>query len=1448
MNLKRVPLILGVILCIFQSSYANSITAKKVISPVAVDGHLEESFWDITNQLTVVSYGTTDNTAYFGVLWDAEYLYVGVKVSDPNLVNDGRVAWHNDGFEICIDGDNNKGTNFDSFDRHFVKPFNSYWIQERDGQNSNVKHKWNSLEDGYSMEIAIPWANFGMTPVAGDSIGFDVAVNDDDNGAYCDGRLIWTGTDNYYKDPSLWGDLLLSAETVSFAADYIALLAPKNGDFLVTDKTHVVEWVSSGFDNINVECSTDSGTSWITVASNLSATPAYFNWQVDAAPSENCLIRISDTNNSLVHDISKEVFTISDILTSVGPLITDIWHNYRWPYNAYFPEASGGINGHIGNACGHTSLARILHYWEFPIIGNDALTFTDNGGYTWSANFGGATYKYDNMPASVNSGSSEAEYTDIATLVYHAATSMHDRYGSGTDMNNMAYAMRHYFNYSNAHYVSRYNYTKAEWISLLKSELDEGRIVLVQGMSLYAPGEWHEGNNVAGHWYLCDGYNSNGEFHLQYGYGDFDYFYDVEEFADHAYDLNILLGLEPSLEGKQVKVLAPNGGELFSNARETEITWNSENISNIRLEYTVNNGLEWQEINSSIIAEQGKYNWYLPEIVSDQCKIRLSETSNINVYDRSDTTFEIVNDSLQAPLYFTNYDTFISKLTNLTSSSDSSAQLDLFWDELIGTGNFPFAINTKVAFLYRGSATGISIAGMFNDWDMNADPAQRLGISDIWILEKEFPADTRCEYKIVKNGSEWLADPNNPNPLVGDYQNSELWMPDYDKHTELIARTDIAKGTLSNNIQKNSSNLGYLCQYRVYTPAGYDALSNLAVVYVTDGQNYLDDSMGKMVTVLDNMIADEIINPLIVVFLDPRDPNDLSTDRRFNEYRNSINFANYVKQELIPDIDAAYKTNPSADARAIMGASYGGYNAEYFSVVAADYFHNIGMNSPYLHPNGDYNILGELQAAPLDKMVLYLSYGIFDADAERYCNDLKGVFDQKGKDYKLTIIGDGHTWQNWSRVIGDALEYFFAKSETAFLSLTYPKGGDYIISGSLITITWNYELVSNIRIDFSEDNATTWQKITASIPANEHSYEWTVPDISSDQCLIKISDAANESLYDLTDDVFTIGEIKSIGGPYEVDDHTILLLHFENDLTNTSEKSSDGVMHGNNISYTSSVNSALGQCIGFNNSNSSNKNFITIPYSSALSLSNNWTIELWLYIESWDMSHNNWPVPFVLPTSGWDANYFLEIPAAEGRLKYGFKSSAGGVTLYSSQNSITTGKWYHVALLNDYDNHKIELKIHDSELQQLEEQSASYSAGIMINTGTSDLRIGAGLDVSNYLNGYIDEMRISDVVRDFTVGIEDNTGIPLKSIVLHQNYPNPFNPTTQIKYDLPENGFVKVTVFDIQGKMIKTLVNGYRTTGNHSVNFYGNNLSSGIYFYTIKAGSFNKTKKMILIQ
>ncbi len=96
--------------------------------------------------------------------------------------------------------------------------------------------------------------------------------------------------------------------------------------------------------------------------------------------------------------------------------------------------------------------------------------------------------------------------------------------------------------------------------------------------------------------------------------------------------------------------------------------------------------------------------------------------------------------------------------------------------------------------------------------------------------------------------------------------------------------------------------------------------------------------------------------------------------------------------------------------------------------------------------------------------------------------------------------------------------------------------------------------------------------------------------------------------------------------------------------------------------------------------------------------------------------------------------------------------------------------------------------------------------------------------------------------------IEDEYDLSPNDFILHQNYPNPFNPSTIISFHLPVNGDVTLKIYDILGREVATLVNEFKEAGRHDVTFDASGLASGIYFYRIQAGSFNQTKKMILLR
>jgi len=101
--------------------------------------------------------------------------------------------------------------------------------------------------------------------------------------------------------------------------------------------------------------------------------------------------------------------------------------------------------------------------------------------------------------------------------------------------------------------------------------------------------------------------------------------------------------------------------------------------------------------------------------------------------------------------------------------------------------------------------------------------------------------------------------------------------------------------------------------------------------------------------------------------------------------------------------------------------------------------------------------------------------------------------------------------------------------------------------------------------------------------------------------------------------------------------------------------------------------------------------------------------------------------------------------------------------------------------------------------------------------------------------------------------VSDETGKPVKAFMLAQNYPNPFNPSTTISYSLPKTDHVRLSIYNLRGEKITTLLNGQTSAGHYKVTWdgkdtAGNRVSSGIYLYRLEAGSFVQTRKMLFVQ
>jgi hypothetical protein len=102
-------------------------------------------------------------------------------------------------------------------------------------------------------------------------------------------------------------------------------------------------------------------------------------------------------------------------------------------------------------------------------------------------------------------------------------------------------------------------------------------------------------------------------------------------------------------------------------------------------------------------------------------------------------------------------------------------------------------------------------------------------------------------------------------------------------------------------------------------------------------------------------------------------------------------------------------------------------------------------------------------------------------------------------------------------------------------------------------------------------------------------------------------------------------------------------------------------------------------------------------------------------------------------------------------------------------------------------------------------------------------------------------------INDNTTEALENNVIP-SSYSLEQNYPNPFNPTTQIKFSIPKESFVKLVIYNMLGEKVEELINGQKAPGTYVIEWNARNYTSGVYIYNLRSGGYSFTKKLMLLK
>lgn len=367
----------------------------------------------------------------------------------------------------------------------------------------------------------------------------------------------------------------------------------------------------------------------------------------------------------------------------------------------------------------------------------------------------------------------------------------------------------------------------------------------------------------------------------------------------------------------------------------------------------------------------------------------------------------------------------VSILKNIAPDAEGRMALESWWTELKSKNQIPLVDGDSVYFFYRGKATSVEWMGDFNGWGYKKDfqnKGKQIQGTDLWYLNASFPKDARLDYKILVNGTSWLLDPENKNQqwsgVGGGSPNSELRMPDWKEDPVLLERNNIPKGQLIHDQLLNSNILGYQVTYSVYLPNIQEKMESLPTIYLTDGYEYLHPRLGNMTTILDNLIYDKKILPVIAVFIDHREPVNRGNNRRMSELTMNAKYLDFFVQEFIPVIEAGYPCKADARSRLIMGTSMGALTATYFAFSRPDVFGLAGIQSPAYYTRPQIYNLCSNPTNP--QMKISMTTGLIN-DTSVDSRKMKDILEASSCDYHYREVNEGQSWGNWKRLIDDIL-------------------------------------------------------------------------------------------------------------------------------------------------------------------------------------------------------------------------------------------------------------------------------------------------------------------------------------------------------------------------------------------------------------------------------------------
>lgn len=329
-------------------------------------------------------------------------------------------------------------------------------------------------------------------------------------------------------------------------------------------------------------------------------------------------------------------------------------------------------------------------------------------------------------------------------------------------------------------------------------------------------------------------------------------------------------------------------------------------------------------------------------------------------------------------------------------------------------GSSPIVFGDEVIFFYRGKAETVQVAGDMTSWNTGRIFMQEIA-DGLFAYQAKFPSDARAEYKYTVDGR-WTLDPLNSSKIdngVGG-ENNFFAMPRYRLMTW---DRDIVSTGKTETFQIESKPLGGPRKVTVYVPEVQGNVQHslrrsnpmYPVMYIEDGSEYI--TRARAIQIQENLVKAGKIKPFIMAFVDPKD--------RLKEYWANDKWADFVANELVPEIDKRYRTIANRDGRALLGASLGGITSFYIGLTYPDEFSRIGGQSSSFWVDNE-RVLKNLEK--LDPAKTPFRFYIDDGTFEGADDSRRVVVMLRGRGFPVTYVegNTGHNWFAWRDRLAEA--------------------------------------------------------------------------------------------------------------------------------------------------------------------------------------------------------------------------------------------------------------------------------------------------------------------------------------------------------------------------------------------------------------------------------------------